>query len=102
MSHTVNHLYMRWILQGAEKQSLDLTPRGRRGIETHRSVLLGRASSGPGRSVFTRNVCSEDVITPGLGKIFQITRNIVSRLNFWGVAHHQVIASVYTFYSSGS
>lgn len=52
--------------------------------------------------MFTTDVCSEDIITPGPGNIFQINWDIVSRLNFWGVAHYQVIASVYTFYSSGS
>lgn len=95
---------MRWALQRAEHRSLGLSPHRRRCIETHRSGLLGRAfaESGPERSVFTKNVYSEDIITAGLGKIFQITWDIVSRLNFWGVAHHQVIVSVYTFCSSGS
>lgn len=52
--------------------------------------------------MLTRNVCLGDSTTPAPGKLSQIPWDIFSGLNFWGVAHHQVVASIYTFHSFGS
>lgn len=85
-------------------QPLDCTRHGRRCIETCMRGCLCRAPAQPipGRPVFTRNVCLGEITTPAPGKLFQITWDIVSWLNFWGVAQRQVVASIYTFNSSGS
>lgn len=95
-NYMTSHVPTRWALWRAEHQPLDCAHHGRRYIETARRGLLCRAPP------FSRNVFSGHTVTPAPGKIFQITWDIVFWLKFWGVTHHQVIASIYMFHFSGS